>query len=223
MILVQRTQVPEHRGGYLRKKKRSSGRHPRKGKRKRTPKPKGQRQAPAPGAQPPEAPAPSQTSDSHQQPGHNFRHGCLEAHARRRMPGGACPRFAWPEACPEADARRRMTIRLPLPQQLARMTPQRLCTTFRSPRTCAQHRHEVQNHGGRSKKMTAGNMRMTSVPVFLHHTNSQRPASGRIRQKLLNHVSLLPSSITKHGTEDAAGSTGCRTTCDVRGWPGRAI
>ena len=29
-------------------------------------------------------------------------------------------------ACPEADAQRRMTIRLPLPQQLARRTPQRL-------------------------------------------------------------------------------------------------
>ena len=69
--------------------------------------------------------------------GHNFRHGCLEAHAQRRMPRGGCReadagrRIPGGASCPEedseADARQHLKrSRLPLPQQLARMTPQRL-------------------------------------------------------------------------------------------------
>ena len=59
--LVQGTEVPEERGGYL-LKCRSFGRRPREGKQR-----KSQPHQPAPGTNEPGAPAPSQTSDSHQE------------------------------------------------------------------------------------------------------------------------------------------------------------
>ena len=60
-LLVQGTDVPEERGRYL-LKCRSFGRRARKGKQR-----KSQPHQPAPGTNEPGAPAPSQTSDSHQQ------------------------------------------------------------------------------------------------------------------------------------------------------------
>ena len=45
--------------------------------------------------------------------------------------------------------------------------------------------------------MTVGNKRKSSVTVFLHRPGSRRRASGRIRQNVLNLVSLLPPTIRK--------------------------
>ena len=45
--------------------------------------------------------------------------------------------------------------------------------------------------------MTAGKKRKSSVPVFLHRPDSRRLASGRIHQKVLIFVSLLPPTIRK--------------------------
>ena len=66
----------------------------------------------------------------------------------------------------------------------------------RSPRTWTQPSRRSEP-GKKETTVTAGNKRMTSVPVFLHRPGSRRLASGRIRQKVLNLVSLLPSPVTK--------------------------
>ena len=51
--------------------------------------------------------------------------------------------------------------------------------------------------GRKETTVTAGNKRITLVPVFLPRPSSWRFASGRICRNVLNLVSLLPSFITK--------------------------
>ena len=59
--------------------------------------------------------------------------------------------------------------------------------------------------------------------IFCNRPGSQRLASGPIRQKVLNFVSLLPSFVTKHGYREASRSNGRCSSRVVRGWPGEAI
>ena len=87
----------------------------------------------------------------------------------------------------------RLSLRLPLPQQLARVTPQRPEQRSEVP----EHRHndhEAQKQGGDT--MTAGNERKSSVPVF----NAPRfpaalPAVRSNSVSLLPHTTLSPCSL----------------------------